>query len=365
MRPRSRRLLLGGRRVRYLFNADFPRYPDQGPPLTSPLQAVPGPGSLGLPTASDWKLAAGALQTVVSGNKTAHMLGGSPIVRADSAGVAVLSEYGVVPAGVWHLLAGFLRTSIDYAGNADNEDSLWINTSYQLQVATGGALGAQLGVTPSAGELYGVVLRPLGAFYIGSGELLWVEDGTSTASLYPALNHTTTTSTTTKARLIDLPGSGYRVWSEQYGIAASRSTNPPAGHTQAAPDDQLTFLRNITLPATGGYVKVILRKQDNLDYVILEFNYLGDVNLKHFVGGVEKTLIGGVGLVTSGDDIAVRLNGSDGKLWAGSTLVGTNTGVSTFPGHCEVTVLNTGGAIGSLEVYPVDLRRYLPKEAWK
>jgi hypothetical protein len=81
-----------------------------------------------------------------------------------------------------------------------------------------------------------------------------------------------------------------------------------------------------------------------------------------YENGVAK-ITGSNGHVGNGDAIAVRLVGKTVSLLVSGTYIGGyNSLVLTTGSEFKVVSLGTAGSIGSVELWPYNMKPYLPKE---
>jgi len=232
-KERIPRIPCGRRRVKYLLNADFSRYPDQGPPLTSPLQAVPGPGSLG--ASPDVSIAAG--EAVIPGTATDQKVWGAENLGSGS-GLMVLGRLNWSSDG----LAGIGAWVTDNSPGVAAIGAIPAVTSYYGSIrGRSWSNNINLGTwIPSTDDKVGMIRYGTRQVIVLNGELIWLSPTgyLATTAFYPvAFNHTKVTGNVRGLQTVDLPGSGYRAWGGDWTEVTDSASNPPSGTVMSVDGD--------------------------------------------------------------------------------------------------------------------------------
>lgn len=366
--------LLGGGATAFTFLLRDSFTPDEAAPVASPRTAD---------GAGHWHVQQDADDTskIVSGSpQVAQATGsyeqrrwvlsnaaGTPMALSPRVGLAMrVDNIALARSGVW-AVAGFsaVATLPQSINTASGGGGVYNGTIFNNQGPSG---------LWSNGDDLVMVLRTSGGVLLkGDGTLLWVWTTGGGSPVYAmfagvlganqALLDYVSVARLPGAADDAVPGNGYSVWGDDYGIAKVNASPAVADTDYSGYTDALIY-QTITAPAAlAGEAGFWFRRQDANNGYKLYFDSAGALKVEKYVGGsLDSTPINSAGSISAGAAVRVSVvqDGTGVTVYVDNTSKGTITdssfsAQSTVRPFADASWTGGGGALGRLEVYPRDI----------
>lgn len=260
---------------------------------------------------------------------------------------------------------------------------LWKEDQNILQTVAGGRrygaiFGASLllgdlnSVTFSVGSLptqgtpysFATILRGTGWIMAIKGgvyadwHIAFVSPSTIAANLWATWTNIATVGASTRHGIIDLPASGYTVFSTDDGLASYSDATPLQGDS-GTHDANGTFYHLITALPSVGETKFAFRMQDASNYWWVGISSTGQLALYETVAGVDTNRGAAVGVIASGDYIAIIPYGTtirviEGAVGGAFLTQITYASATNFSTETDWSILSlaNGATFSDLQIYP-------------
>ena len=316
----------GGIPITYLLRDEFTT--EEAAPLALPRTCEPGPG-MWAGVGASWSIVVGGkLRAPGSVVANTHYLIGP--VQSRAVGLAMFTQFNRVNSNNYHPSWGFADNNTTFNSTGDWDANILPAAGQQTLILVNTASITGPGYVASTDYETAIILRTTGAlFFIKGGAytewtLIWVDNISSTSTLYPVIYARDEQADINYCRIEQLPSP----FDTDYGSATYYDATP-AGNDTATSKANATQYFSWTVGSTETLI-IRFRRTDDDNCYRLECNQaLGTIKLFKREGGSDTELDAGktqTWTPATTYRIAIQYVGTGIKTWVGTTSKHSATG---------------------------------------